>query len=106
MIKSELIARIAAQNPEMYERDAEVVVNAILGRISDALAAGDRVEIRGFGAFTVKPRKGRTGRNPKTGAVVSVADKRAPTFKPGKPMQARLNGPHGQRAVEMLDPTR
>ena len=91
MIKSELIARIAAQNPEMYEKDVEVVVNAILNRISDALVAGDRVEIRGFGAFTVRARSARTGRNPKTGAEVAVTDKLVPVFKTGKAMQARLN---------------
>ena len=75
----------------MYEKDVEVVVNAILNRISDALVAGDRVEIRGFGAFTVRARSARTGRNPKTGAEVAVTDKLVPAFKTGKTMQARLN---------------
>lgn len=91
MIKSELILRIAEQNPHLYEREIEAIVNTILGRISDALVAGDRVELRGFGAFTVKPRGARMGRNPKTGAAVPVADKLVLAFKTGKTMQARLN---------------
>lgn len=91
MIKSELILCVAAQNPHLYERDVEAVVNAILGRISDALVAGDRVELRGFGVLTVKPRNARTGRNPKTGEAVPVGDKLVPAFKAGKGMQARLN---------------
>ncbi|WP_264051626.1 integration host factor subunit beta [Methylobacterium flocculans] len=91
MIKSELILRIAEQNPHLYERDVEALVNTILGRISDALVAGDRVELRGFGAFSAKSRGARIGRNPKTGEAVSVADKRVLTFKTGKGMQARLN---------------
>ena len=91
MIKSELILRIAEQNPHLYEREIEAIVNTILGRISDAMVAGDRVELRGFGAFTVKPRGARIGRNPKTGAAVSVTDKRVLAFKTGKTMQARLN---------------
>ena len=91
MINSELILRIAAQNPHLYERDVELVVNAILNRISDALVAGDRVELRGFGAFSVKLRGARTGCNPKTGEAVPVADKLVPTFKTGKTMQGGLN---------------
>jgi integration host factor subunit beta len=91
MIKSELILHIAEQNPHLYGTDVEAIVNTILGRIADALVAGDRVELRGFGAFTVKTRNARTGRNPKTGAAVSIEDKRIPVFKTGKTMQARLN---------------
>lgn len=91
MLKSELILRIAEQIPHLYEKDVEALVNAILDRITDALIAGDRVELRGLGAFTVKTREARMGRNPKTGAVVPVEDKRIPTFKTGKTMQARLN---------------
>lgn len=91
MLKSELILRIAEQNPHLYERDVEAVVNAILNRISDALVAADRVQLRGFGAFGVKARAARTGRNPKTGESVPVADKRILTFKTGKGMNARLN---------------
>lgn len=98
MIKSELVLRIAEQNPHLYEKDAEAVVNTILGRISDALVAGDRVELRGFGAFTIRSRNARLGRNPKTGEAVQVTDKLVPVFKTGKTMQARLN------ALEELTP--
>ena len=72
MIKSELVQRIAAQNPHLYQRDVENIVNAILDEIVAAMARGDRVELRGFGAFSVKHRPARTGRNPRTGAHVSV----------------------------------
>ena len=72
MIKSELVQRIAAQNPHLYQRDVENIVNAILGEIIAALSRGDRVELRGFGAFSVKHRPARTGRNPRTGAHVAV----------------------------------
>ena len=75
MIKSELVQRIAAQNPHLYQRDVENIVNAILGEIIAAMARGDRVELRGFGAFSVKNRPARTGRNPRTGAHVSVDQK-------------------------------
>src|SRR5438067_8430836 len=71
MIKSELVQRIAGQNPHLYQRDIENIVNAVLGEITAALARGDRVELRGFGAFSVKHRPARTGRNPRTGAHVS-----------------------------------
>ena len=95
MIKSELILRIAEQNPHLYEKDVEAVVNAILGRITDALVAGDRVELRGFGAFTVKPRESSHGRNPRNGAVVLVADKRVLAFKPGKANESPVNQSRG-----------
>jgi integration host factor subunit beta len=72
MIKSELVLKIAEQNPHLYQRDVENIVNAILDTIADALARGDRVELRGFGAFSVKKRDARTGRNPRTGEAVSV----------------------------------
>ena len=91
MIKSELVQRIAAQNPHLYQRDVENIVNAILGEIVNALARGDRVELRGFGAFSVKNRPARTGRNPRTGAHVSVDQKSVPFFKTGKEMRERLN---------------
>ncbi len=90
MIKSELVQKIADQYPELYQRDAENVVNAILDEIVDALAKGDRVEIRGFGAFSVKKRDARLGRNPRTGEHVSVAEKVVPVFKAGKEMRFRL----------------
>ena len=91
MIKSELVTRIAAENPHLYQRDVENVVNAILDTISDALARGDRVELRGFGAFSIKKRDARNGRNPRTGETVAVDEKLIPVFKTGKDMRKRLN---------------
>ena len=91
MIKSELVQRITEQNPHLYQRDVENIVNAILGEIIAALARGDRVELRGFGAFSVKNRPARTGRNPRTGTHVSVEKKSVPFFKTGKEMRERLN---------------
>jgi integration host factor subunit beta len=93
MIKSDLVAKIAAQNPHLYQRDVENIVNAILNEITAALARGDRVELRGFGAFSVKHRPARTGRNPRTGEPVSVEKKTVPFFKTGKEMRERLNRP-------------
>ena len=91
MIKSELIRRISSQNSHLYDRDIEKIVTAILDEIVEALSRGDRVELRGFGAFSVKRRGARQGRNPRTGAAVSVANKAIPYFKTGKGMHARLN---------------
>ena len=91
MIKSELIKRIAAQNPHLYERDVEKIVNALLDEIVQAMRCGDRVELRGFGVFSAKLRGARQGRNPRTGVVVSVAKKAIPYFKTGKEMRAQLN---------------
>ena len=91
MIKSELVQIVAARNPHLYHRDVENIVNAVLDEITDALAAGNRVELRGFGAFSVKHRPARTGRNPRTGAHVSVEQKSVPFFKTGKEMRERLN---------------
>jgi len=91
MIKSELIDRIHAQNPHLYQRDIEKIVTAILGEIVAAMARGDRVELRGFGAFSIKVRDSRSGRNPRTGAPVSVGAKAVPYFKAGKEMRKRLN---------------
>ena len=91
MIKSELVQRIAGQNPHLYQRDIENIVNAVLGEITAALARGDRVELRGFGAFSAKRRDARTGRNPRTGEHVSVDQKSVPFFKTGKEMRERLN---------------
>ena len=97
MIKSLLVLRIAAQKPSLYQRDAEKAVNAILDEIVAAMARGDRVELRDFGAFVVKVRAARVGRNPKTGAQVHVPAKVTPAFKPGKEIRKRLNadGPMG-----------
>jgi integration host factor subunit beta len=91
MIKSELVQTISSQNPHLYQRDVEKIVNAILDEITAALARGDRVELRGFGAFSVKCRPARTGRNPRTGAHVAVDQKSVPFFKTGKEMRERLN---------------
>ena len=91
MIKSELVQRIANRNPHLYLRDVEKIVNAILGEITRALSRGDRVELRGFGAFSVKHRDARVGRNPRTGAHVPVNEKTVPFFKTGKEMRERLN---------------
>jgi integration host factor subunit beta len=91
MIKSELVQRIAENNPHLYQRDVENIVNAILDEITGALARGDRVELRGFGAFAVKRRDARQGRNPRTGANVSVDEKSVPFFKTGKELRERLN---------------
>ena len=96
MIKSELVQRISAQNPHLYQRDVENIVNAILGEVVAAMARGDRVELRGFGAFSVKQRPARTGRNPRTGAHVSVDQKCVPFFKTGKEMRERLNRPSSE----------
>jgi integration host factor subunit beta len=91
MIRSELVARIAAQNPHLYERDVETLVKAIFNRIAKALADGERVELRDFGTFSTKELQERVGRNPRTGRVVTVTAKRNVQFKPGKAMRARLN---------------
>jgi integration host factor subunit beta len=91
MIKSELVTKIAELNPHLYQRDAEILVNAVLDEIIDALTRGDRVELRGFGTFTTKKREARQGRNPRTGAKVAVTNKVVPYFKSGKEMRDRLN---------------
>ena len=91
MIKSELIEKLAEQNPHLYRRDVEDIVNAILDTIAAALERGERVELRGFGVFTAKRRGARAGRNPRSGAVVSVSEKVVPTFKMSREMLRRLN---------------
>ncbi|MGH7056281.1 MAG: integration host factor subunit beta [Acetobacteraceae bacterium] len=91
MTKSELIAELAAANPHLLQRDAELIVATIFEEIIAALAEGDRVELRGFGAFTVKRRNSRTGRNPRTGEAVTVDEKRVPFFKAGKELRERVN---------------
>ena len=91
MTKSELIARLAEQNPSLYHRDLEKLVNTVFETITKALEDGDRVELRGFGAFSVRERKARIGRNPRTGEPVNVESKRMPFFKMGKGMRERLN---------------
>lgn len=91
MTKSELIQRIAELNPHLYHRDVERIVTTIFDEIGEALARGDRVELRGFGAFSVKRRDSRVGRNPRTGASVHVSEKYIPFFKTGKQLRERLN---------------
>lgn len=91
MIKSELVRKIAEGHPHLYQRDVEKIVNAILDAITGALAHGDRVELRGFGAFSIKRRDPRLGRNPRTGANVDVREKVVPFFKTGKELRERLN---------------
>lgn len=95
MIKSELIQRIAQENPHLYQRDVERIINTVFNEIGTALARGDRVELRGFGAFSVKERPARTGRNPRTGAPVNVEAKRVPFFKTGKELREQLNADTG-----------
>ncbi|MEJ6397105.1 integration host factor subunit beta [Yoonia sp. 208BN28-4] len=92
MIRSELIQKIADANPHLYQRDVEKIVNTIFEEIIDAMAKGDRVELRGFGAFSVKKRDSRIGRNPRTGEAVNVEEKHVPFFKTGKLLRDRLNG--------------
>jgi integration host factor subunit beta len=91
MTKSELIARLAEKNPHLYQRDVERIVTTIFDEIASALAHGDRVELRGFGAFSVKRRDARVGRNPRTGEAVHVDEKYIPFFKTGKQLRERLN---------------
>jgi integration host factor subunit beta len=98
MIKSELVLKIAERNPHLYHRDVETIVNTVLNTITDALRNGDRVELRGFGAFSAKQRRARTGRNPRTGEQVSVDQKIAPAFKTGKELRLRLNGKAARKA--------
>ncbi len=91
MTKSELIQTIVEQNPHLYLRDVERIVGTVFEEISGALASGDRVELRGFGAFSVRQRDARMGRNPRTGETVDVDAKQVPFFKCGKELRERLN---------------
>lgn len=91
MIKSELIAELAKKNPHLYQRDIELIVNTFFETISEAMSRGERIELRGFGAFAVKKRAARLGRNPKTGEAVQVDAKHTPHFKTGKELRERLN---------------
>ena len=91
MIKSELIAKLAAENPHLTQKDVERVVNTLLESMVGALERGGRVELRGFGAFSVRGRPARSGRNPRTGETVAVEAKAVPFFKSGKELRERLN---------------
>ena len=92
MIRSELIQIIADENPHLFQRDVERIVNTVFEEITSAMARGERVELRGFGAFSVKKREARIGRNPRTGDSVEVEAKNVPFFKSGKLLRDRLNG--------------
>jgi integration host factor subunit beta len=94
MIKSDLVDGIAARNPHLYKRDVEYLVDAILDGIARALCRRERVELRGFGVFSLRTRQARSGRNPRTGAIVAVDQKSIPFFKVGKEMHKRLNPPN------------
>ena len=91
MIRSELVQKLCTDFPDLTQREVEGIVSAIFDSITDQLAKGGRVELRGFGAFSTRQRDGRLGRNPRTGESVSVDAKRVPYFKPGKEMRERLN---------------
>ncbi len=91
MIKSELVQKIAEKNLHLSHREVERLVSAIFDEITNALSAGGRVELRGFGAFSVKSRPGRVGRNPRTGQKVEISEKNVPYFKTGKLLKERLN---------------
>ena len=91
MTKRDLIEEVAQQYPRFSRRDAEVIVNAVFDSMTDALAKGERIEIRGFGSFIIKQRPAREGRNPRTGTVVSVAAKKVPLFKVGKELRLRVD---------------
>ena len=93
MTRSELIARLAIKNPHLFQRDVERIVSTVFDKISKTLSNGDRVELRGFGAFSVKERESRTGRNPRTGETVFVEKKSVPFFKAGKELRIQLNKP-------------
>jgi integration host factor subunit beta len=92
MTKSELITALASTQPQLQPRDVELAVKELLEQMSAALASGQRIEVRGFGSFSLHYRPPRTGRNPKTGASVNVPDKYVPHFKPGKELRERVNG--------------
>jgi len=92
MIKSELVQTIARRNPHLFQRDIENIVNVVFDSVTEALSEGNRVELRGFGAFSVKNRPARTGRNPRTGESVDVGEKWVPFFKAGKELRERMNG--------------
>ena len=95
MIRSELIEKLADENPHLYQRDVERIVSTFFEEITEAMARGERVELRGFGAFSVKHRDARQGRNPRTGETVAVEAKAVPFFKTGKLLRDRLNGRDG-----------
>ena len=92
MTKRELIEKLAEKVKDLSLKDAELIVNTVFDSMTEALASGDRIEIRGFGSFQVKERRAREGRNPRTGEKVSVASKKVPFFKVGKELKERVDG--------------
>lgn len=102
MTKSELISGLAAENPHLRGADIEIIVSTIFAEITAALARGERVELRGFGAFTVKHRDARTGRNPRTGETVPVDEKSVPFFKAGKELRERVNAPRSDDVPSLI----
>ena len=105
MTKSELVQWLRANNPHLYERDVETILNIIFGQIAAALARDDRVELRGFGSFSIKHREARIGRNPANGDKVQVGQKRYPNFRTGKALHDRLNS-NRQVTPRRAPPTR
>ncbi|HEX20181.1 MAG TPA: integration host factor subunit beta [Acidiferrobacteraceae bacterium] len=98
MTKSELIAALADQQPQLEYKDVELAIKELMEQMSLALAAGERIEVRGFGSFSLHYRPARVGRNPKTGASVHVPEKYVPHFKPGKELRERVNGSHPENS--------
>lgn len=98
MTKSELIAVLAEQQPQLEYKDVELAIKELMEQMSLALAAGERIEVRGFGSFSLHYRPARVGRNPKTGASVHVPEKYVPHFKPGKELRERVNGSHPENS--------
>lgn len=92
LTRSEIIDLLAAAQPQLGYRDVELAVKGVLDRMTEALVAGERIEVRGFGSFSLRYRPSRVGRNPKTGATVSVPGKHVPHFKPGKELRERVDG--------------
>tara|TARA_B000000609_G_C23907682_1_gene206784 strand:+ start:125 stop:448 length:324 start_codon:yes stop_codon:yes gene_type:complete len=103
LIKSKLIQNITDSNPHLFVRDVERIVNTIFNEITTSLSEGKRVELRGFGAFSVKHRKERTGRNPRTGEAVEVEEKFIPVFKTGKELRVRLNTQEKETEKEQIN---
>lgn len=91
MTKSELVRRLTENHPHLELRDLEIIVTRVFDEIAAALSRGDRVELRGFGAFSVRRLKAKMGRNPRTGEIINLSERRYPSFRPGKPMRELLN---------------
>ncbi|MCZ6718330.1 MAG: integration host factor subunit beta [Gammaproteobacteria bacterium] len=92
MVKRELVEKVVRRYPQFSKKEAEMVVNEVFGCMAEALAKGERVELRGFGVFEVRQREARNGRNPRTGAAIAIAAKRVPFFKVGNELRKRVNG--------------